>query len=185
VSSHAFRAPLPPSPTRVAESVVLLLPLRLALGGLFVLAALTKIADPQEFVFNLNAYGVFDEDAHAHLIKVLGFAIPWAEMLTGAALMLGLWARGAAALLAVQLLAFTLGIVNVIASGKSLSCGCFGGIEFLSNICPGDIGWCHVIRNAVLFAISLLFVWRGAGALSVDGALTRPPRPVDDDDDDD
>lgn len=162
--------------------MVLLLPLRLALGGLFVFAAFTKITDPQEFVFNLNAYGVFDEEAHEHMIKVLGFAIPWAEMVVGVALVLGVWARGAAALLAVQLFAFSLGILNVIASGKTLSCGCFGGFNL---VCTGDVGWCHFTRNVILFTLSVLLAWRGAGVASIDGVLTRPRPELDPGDDDD
>lgn len=182
MSARLKKYVLSPSNARIAESIALLLPLRVALGGLFVFAAYTKITDPQEFVFNLNAYGVFDEQTQEHIIKVLGFAIPWAEMIVGVALVLGLWARGAAALLAVQLLAFTIGILNVISSGKSLSCGCFGGFNL---VCTGDVGWCHFTRNVILFVLSALLAWRGAGVVSLDGLLTRPRPELDRDEDDD
>ena len=165
----------------MAESVVLLLPVRVALGALFVFAAYLKLSDPQEFVFSINAFDVFDPERQEHVVNLLAFAVPWAEMVTGLALILGVWARGAAALLAVQLLAFTVAILKVISEGKEIACGCFGDYEWP---CSSPIGWCHVARNAVLFASAALLVWRGAGAISVDGALTRPRKALDDDEDD-
>jgi uncharacterized membrane protein YphA (DoxX/SURF4 family) len=159
-----------PSPVRVAESIVLLLPLRLALGGLFVFAAYLKLKDPQEFVFSIKAFDLLDPVSQDYIIKLLGFAIPWAEMLVGLALLLGFWTRGAATLLAVQLVAFTLGILKVIAEGKEIKCGCFGDYEWP---CSSPIQWCHVARNATLLAVSLLLAWRGAGVVSVESAQAR------------
>ncbi len=161
---------LGPTPARVAESVVVLLPLRLVLGGVFGFAAILKLRDPQEFVFSIKAFDIFDPVAHDYLIKLLAFGIPWAELLIAVALILGFWARGAATLLAVQLLGFTLGILKVIAEGKEIKCGCFGDYEWP---CSSPVGWCHVGRNAVLFASSLVLAWRGAGVVSVDGAMHR------------
>lgn len=155
---------------RVAESVVLLLPVRLVLGGVFGFAAVLKLRDPQEFVFSIKAFEIFDPVAHDYLIKLLAFAIPWAELLIAVALILGFWARGAATLLAVQLVGFTLGILSVIAKNKEISCGCFGDYEWP---CSSPVGWCHVGRNAVLLAGSLLLAWRGAGVVSIDGAMHR------------
>lgn len=148
-----------------AESILALTPARLILAGIFGLAAFFKIGDPQEFAFAIKGFNVFDSATQSHLITVLAFGIPWAEMIIAVLLVLGLWTRAAASLLTVMLIGFTIALIGLMRSDSDASCACFGDLEFG---CTGPIGWCHMGRNAGLIALSVLLVWRGGGRLSVD-----------------
>lgn len=154
------------------ESIVLLLPLRLGLAGLFGIAAALKLSDPQAFAFAIKAFDVLDPASHGHALVTLAFTIPWAEMLVSVLLLLGLWTRASGLLLALMLAAFTAGLLNVIASEIDTDCACFGDLEFF---CKGGVGWCHIGRNAVLLLASAILVCRGGGGLSLDAFLAREP----------
>ncbi len=166
----------PVSALRVVESIVLLLPLRLALGGLFLFAAWVKLfskpltdtiidSPAQSFAESIKAFKIIPVESGEHVIKVLTFGIPWAEAVCGLLLVLGLWTRAAATLISLQLLAFTLAIVSVIARSMEVECGCFGEYDWP---CEGAMGWCHVGRDVVMLVAALVLVWRGSGVLGLD-----------------
>ena len=151
---------------RIAESVVTT-PLRVALGGMFVFAAFTKLneaGDVQALALSIRGYGLIDDP---HAIRTLAFTLPFAELLAGLGLILGAWTRGSAMLTAMMLAVFTYAYVNIfyIQGIRDKECSCFGETEVF---CSGPIGECHIIRNAVLGAAALLLSWRGGGLLSVD-----------------
>lgn len=150
---------------RWVESIVLLLPIRLALAGLFGVAAVLKLANPQEFAFAIKAFEMVDPDRASHVLVMLAFGIPWAELIVAVLLLLGLWTRASATLLSLLLVAFTAGLLSVIARGIDTDCACFGDKDFF---CEGGVGWCHIARNAVMLAASFLLVWRGGGLVAVD-----------------
>ncbi len=152
------------------ESILLLLPVRLALAGLFGMAAVLKLSDPQAFAFSIKAYEVFDPSTQGHAIVLLAFVIPWAELLAALCLLLGVWTRAAAVLLVLMLLAFTAGLLHVISNNIDIECACFGNYQL---VCKGPAGWCNIARNAVLMVASALLVWRGGGLLAVDAAIAR------------
>lgn len=160
---------------RWIESVLLLLPVRLALAGLFGMAAVLKLNDPQAFAFSIKAYEVFDPSTQGHAIVLLAFVIPWTELLVALCLLLGLWTRAAAVLLVLMLIAFTAGLLHVITNNIDIECACFGDYQL---VCEGPAGWCNIARNAVLLLASALLVWRGGGLLALDTAIGRggPPR---------
>lgn len=140
-----------------------LLGLRVVLGALFVAAGVLKLRDPQAFSESVKAFKLVEA---SHLRVMLAFAIPWAEVIAGALLVLGAWTRGAALVLAVMLAGFVGGIVSVIARDMNVTCGCFGKYEWP---CVGAIGVCHVVRNAVLLAMALGVAALGGGACSLEG----------------
>ncbi len=79
-----------------AESILILTPARLVLAGIFGFAAYLKLADPQSFALAIKAFRIFDLEQQGHIVKMLVFGIPWAEMIIAACLLLGFWTRSAA-----------------------------------------------------------------------------------------
>lgn len=154
---------------------VLITPVRIGLGALFILAAYLKLQNPQDFVDSIKAFKIFDLDTQGHLVVLAAFTIPWLEMLCGFLLLIGLWTRAAALALSVLLAAFTIGVISVIRRDLDVSCGCFGEYEWP---CKGNIGACHVVRNSILLLASLLITWRAAGPVALD-RLRRRPEKVD------
>ena len=153
---------------------VFLLAVRLLVGGLFLFAAYTKLSDPQSFALSVKAFKLLPNDA---LITQAAFAIPWAEALCGACLIVGLWTRAAALLLTVMVGGFIYGIWSVIDRGLSVECGCFGDYHWP---CGKTIANCHLARNAVLAALCLIPFVLGPGRIALDRPRKRPERdPLD------
>ncbi len=93
-----------------------------ALGLVFVLAAVSKIADPPEFAKAIWLYHL----APAWSIHPAALVLPWLELACGLALCLGVWTRAAAGWISLLLLAFTLALSINLARRNPVDCGCFG-----------------------------------------------------------
>jgi uncharacterized membrane protein YphA (DoxX/SURF4 family) len=107
--------------TLILSSRPLQLLARLVLGGIFIYASLDKIVHPQEFARIVANYGILPD----FLVTLPALVLPWLELVAGLCLVSGLWARSAAFLLSLLLLAFILALgVNAI-RGIDVSCGCF------------------------------------------------------------
>jgi len=94
---------------------------QIALGAVFVAAALPKLMDPPGFAEAVWNYRL----APAWLIHPAALVLPWLELLCGLALCLGLWARAAAAWLGTLLLVFTAALAINLARHHPVDCGCF------------------------------------------------------------
>lgn len=144
----------------------LVLPLRLLLGGLFVFAGVMKVQDTQNFAFAVHGFKLMPE----HLVVLAAFVLPWLEMVAGAMLVLGIWTRASAGVIGFMTLGFLGGIISVIVRGMDVKCSCFGKFEFP---CEGAIGYCHVVRNAVMIAMAGAIVLWGPGPLAIDRESTK------------
>jgi len=154
---------------------VVVTPIRIGLGALFMLAAYLKLSDPQAFAESVKAFKIFDLATASHLVTLATFTVPWVEMICGVLLVLGLWSRAASVALAGLLLAFTIGIISVLQREVDVRCGCFGKYEWP---CTGNISMCHVARNSIMLLCSLLITLRGGGPVALDW-FRRKRAPVD------
>lgn len=151
----------------VVESVLLILPVRLFLGGLFALAAFKKLQDPQSFAEAIKGFKVVDSATHGHLIVTGAFTMPWVEMVAAVLLIAGLWTRAAAVTVALALTGFIAALISVITRGLDANCSCFGD---MSLFCGAEVGWCQVARNLILILPALYLAVRGGGRASLDAA---------------
>ena len=94
---------------------------QIALGAIFVAAALPKIADPPSFAHMIYNYRILP----ASLINITALTMPWLEILTGLALILGIWTRPARTIIAAMLLIFIVAIAFNLARDNAIDCGCF------------------------------------------------------------
>ena len=102
---------------------LLLAILRYLLAGLFVTAALRKIPHPKQFVEAVRAYQVLPRFA----VAPFGILLPWVELSLGTMLLIGWYAKLAAALTGVLYIVFTIAVgINLFRGRKNLDCGCFG-----------------------------------------------------------
>ncbi|MBC7773239.1 MAG: DoxX family protein [Pyrinomonadaceae bacterium] len=150
---------------------VLSLPLRLALGVLFLFAAYNKLFvenGPSLFAASIKAFKVIDPVDHAKVFQLAVFVTPWVEIVAGLALVLGLWTRAAAGVLAGLLLVFIALIASVLHRELDTECGCFGK---LSPFCPAKISNCNIYQNVVLLAMAGLIMWSPKHYLSMDSEL--------------
>ncbi len=160
---------------------VVLLVLRVLLGGLFVFAAYSKLKppDPNNPLDNpILTYSMSVEAFHVlppQLIEAGTFTIPWVEMIAGLMLVLGVWTRPAALVIGGLVGAFMWVIWGALASGNvDLDCGCFGGSALL---CPKTgLTMCHFYQDAVMAGVAAVLVLLGSGRFGLDG-LASPAKP--------
>ena len=157
--------------TSMTKSILLQLPLRVALGGIFMYAAYNKIPAVQSFAEAIKGFGVLDSETHSELIIIAAFVIPWFELLAGLMLVLGLRSRSAALGIGLLLVMFIGGLLNVIFSGIDADCSCFGDSNL---VCGSSVGWCQVIRNVVLLIPAGYLIWRGPGRVALDQLCDKP-----------
>jgi hypothetical protein len=94
---------------------------RILLGVVFIVAAGPKIADPPAFAHMIANYRLFP----AALIHPAALVLPWLEMFSGVALIVGVFWRTAARLVAALLVVFLVAISVNLARDHAVLCGCF------------------------------------------------------------
>lgn len=116
--------------------------LRLAVGGVFVYAGMLKILHPQLFAHEIDQYSLLP---HAG-INLLTITLPWVELSAGLLLILGVWLRPSALVIAGLSTIFLLAIASVLARGLKIKCGCFG------NVGESFVGPWNLVLDAALVA---------------------------------
>ena len=94
---------------------------RIVLGGVFIVAAGPKIADPPGFAHMIANYRLFPPS----LVHAAALVLPWIEMLAGIALISGVFWRTAAKFAGALLVVFLFAIGINLARDRAVQCGCF------------------------------------------------------------
>jgi uncharacterized membrane protein YphA (DoxX/SURF4 family) len=94
---------------------------QLALGAIFVAAALPKVVDPPSFAHMIYNYRILP----GPLVNLAGLTMPWIELLSGLALILGIWRGTARTIIGALLLTFIVAISINLARHNAIDCGCF------------------------------------------------------------
>ena len=94
---------------------------QIALGAVFVAAALPKVVDPPAFAHMIYNYRLVP----GGLVNALALLMPWLELLVGILLIVGVWRREAALVAVLALLVFMGAIGWNLARGHAVDCGCF------------------------------------------------------------
>ncbi len=134
---------------------------RVLLGALLVVAGSLKIGHPAALAASIAGFRLLPPA----LVGPLAIALPYAEVLLGLYLVAGLFTRVAAAVAAVQFVAYAGAIGSAVVRHIAADCGCFG---------PGDAGtadWPHVAFDLTLAAASVFVAWRAPGAVALDRRL--------------
>jgi uncharacterized membrane protein YphA (DoxX/SURF4 family) len=144
---------------------------RIVVGCIFVLAGVTKLANPGSFAATLLAYSVLPAAA----VRPLALTLPWVELLVGAYLLVGLFTRAAAWSAIALLVVFSAAIAQAVARGLSLDhCGCFGdvtaAVPALSLILGGEsAGAGDILRDAIFALLALAVAIGPPTPASIDG----------------
>ena len=135
--------------------------LRLVLGGLLLLAGVTKLADRRAFYEAVVDYEVLP----SRWERPFAYLLPFAETALGLLLLLGLGTTAAAALAVPLFASFGIAIGVNVARGRHVDCHCFGAVH------REEIGWPALLRSFAL-ALGALVVAAGASRFgAVEAAL--------------
>ncbi|HXA16879.1 MAG TPA: MauE/DoxX family redox-associated membrane protein [Thermoanaerobaculia bacterium] len=94
---------------------------QIALGAVFIIAALPKIADPPSFAHMIYNYRLVPSP----LINISALVMPWVELLAGLALILSVWKAAARTVVAIMLAVFIVAISINLFRDNAIDCGCF------------------------------------------------------------
>ncbi len=149
-----------------AAAAGLSLVLRTALGGIFLLSGLAKVADPVAFLFSVRQFRLLPGPLEAWLALV----VPWLEFLLGLLLLFGLLYRTAALMIAVLNVFFAGAILTVVARGIEIDCGCFGLLARALPF-PDQADLAAVLRNLVFAGCGLVLFRQEHSPLTLDSFL--------------
>jgi uncharacterized membrane protein YphA (DoxX/SURF4 family) len=134
----------------LTNSVIILL-VRVFLGGLFIVASLDKIANPDTFAASILNYKIVGSS----FALIIATILPSLELLCGLNLILGIYPRTSALLITLMLFSFTLLVLSALFRGLDISCGCF-----TQDPTASKIGYYKILENMgfMLLGVYLLFV---------------------------
>ncbi|MGC1379917.1 MAG: MauE/DoxX family redox-associated membrane protein [Candidatus Baltobacteraceae bacterium] len=142
---------------------VVVLAIRLLLGGLLLVAGALKVGHPADLAANIAAFRLLP----SAVAGPLAIGLPYFELLLAIYLIAGLFTRVVALVAAAQFVIYAGAIASAVVRHIQASCGCFG---------PRDAAvadWPHVAFDLALAAASLFVAYRAPGALALDGRLHR------------
>jgi len=117
---------------------------RLLLGAIFISFALSKILRPAVFALNVVDYGIMPFWG----VNLWALALPWAELVVGLFLILGIRTRAAATLIAAMNIIFIVGLVNAILHHMPINCGCVGEVG-------EPVNWLKVMKNTAMVVMTI------------------------------
>jgi len=118
---------------------------QIAIGLVFLAAALPKIGDSFAFARQIHNYRLVP----AELVNLLAITLPWIELVTALAILLRFRAR-AGAIVAAGLMVLFLGAVgSAVARGLDIECGCFGTSD------AAKVGFAKLAENVGLLLLAL------------------------------
>ena len=136
---------------------------RLVLGAVLVVAGAAKVADPQASVAAVRAYELLP----GGWVTVVGWGLPFLELVLGLLLVAGIAVRPAALVTAALLAVLVVAVASVAARGLSIDCGCFGGG---GPVPPGQTAYAaEIVRDLALLAAAGWLVARPQSRLSLGG----------------
>jgi putative oxidoreductase len=103
-------------------------PLRLLIGATLVFSGATKLSIHSRFVDIVNSYQLLPHS----LATAYALALPWAELVIGAYLLLGILVRPSALVAVLMGISFTVVNISTIIRGEKQCLSCFGEAIILS-----------------------------------------------------
>ncbi|MGD0828040.1 MAG: cyclic nucleotide-binding domain-containing protein [Desulfobaccales bacterium] len=117
---------------------------RLVLGAIFMTYALSKIMHPAVFALNVVDFGLMPSWG----VNLWALALPWAELVVGMFLILGIRTRAAATLIAAMSLIFIVGLVHAIYLHLPINCGCVGEVG-------EPVTWWKVLKDTAMLVMCI------------------------------
>ena len=120
---------------------------RWILGVTFIYASHHKILAPADFAKIVYGYDLFP----AISINLIAIILPFLELFSGLALILGIYPRSAALIVSGVLLVFTVAFSINLVRGHEFDCGCFSLQTSGDSLSQGQM----LVRNIAFFVLGL------------------------------
>lgn len=125
---------------------------RFILGVVFIVASIEKIAFPELFALNIQAYKILPTS----LVNISALIIPWMELICGIFLISGVFVGSSSVILSGLLVVFIILLFSALIRGLKIDCGCFGSA-------PSPVSWMRIVEDVGFlflgFHIFYFFGW--------------------------
>lgn len=120
------------------------------LAGIFVWAAIPKIASPQLFAESINNYRLLPPI----WASIMALVTPPIEVVTAMGLLWPKFRQGSALIMVGMLMVFSAAMFSAIQRGVNIECGCFGSVMKM------DVSWLSIARNVALSCLTIPIWYR-------------------------
>jgi uncharacterized membrane protein YphA (DoxX/SURF4 family) len=141
------------SAKRLLRNPWLELAARLILGATFIYASYHKIIAPADFAKSIYGYDLFPPGT----INLIAIVVPFVELITGTALIIGFYPQSAALVINAMLVFFILIISTNLIRGHEFDCGCFSVQPDRIDDSPSFM----LGRNLLLLSMGIYSMWYG------------------------
>jgi putative oxidoreductase len=131
---------------------------RVVLGCMFLYTGVVHALDPKGFADAVANYRILP----AVLVNPFAMALPFVEMITGIALILGIFIPGSSLIIAGLLFVFALALGIALFKGLDISCGCFTTSKEAQSI-----SWIYLVRDLSLLAMAVFVFCFDRGVASI------------------
>ncbi|MFZ1290100.1 MAG: MauE/DoxX family redox-associated membrane protein [Melioribacteraceae bacterium] len=121
---------------------------RIYLALYFILSGLAKINNLEIFTYSIENYRLFPIE----FINILAITIPWIEVISGTLLLLGIFIKENALIIASLLMVFTFAVISAVLRNLDIDCGCQGTLD------GQKVGMLKIIENISLFIVAILSI---------------------------
>lgn len=137
---------------------------RLVLGGIFLVAGITKALDAGGFAASIRSYEL---GLPEWFVSLSAYGLPYLEILIGLYLIVGLFTKFSAWATNAMMVVFILALLQGALRGLEIDCGCFGGAATEE---PPSL-WSAFARDFGFLALGLHIAFAPIGRFSVDALL--------------
>jgi putative oxidoreductase len=118
----------------------------LGVGGVFICAGALKVGAPLAFADSVASFRLLP----VALINPVALSLPIFEVVVGLSLVVGVRRRACAMMIAVMCGVFAVALIQALARGIEVDCGCFGGgvpstaktvWSLVRDLCLGALAW--------------------------------------------
>ena len=131
---------------------------RVVLGAMFLYTGVVHFLDPKGFAEAVENYRILP----VVLVNPFSVVLPFLEMITGSALLLGIFIPGSLLIISGLLFMFTLALGIALFLGLDISCGCFTTTKEAQRISR-----IYLVRDLSLLAITVFIFYFDMGLASI------------------
>lgn len=139
---------------KILSNRLVLIILRVILGGVFLYAGFLKIRSPQSFADSIAGFQLLPDA----FINLLALSLPVCEVAVGVLLITGFQLRIAAFSVLILSLVFGVTLASALARGLKIDCGCFG------SGAPSTLKTWFSLGRDLLLGLTAWIIWRQAVA---------------------
>ncbi len=136
---------------------------RIFVGGIFLIAAISKISDPTGFAKEISNYQIMPN----FTINFFALILPWIELFSAFLIITGIRIKSSSLIIISLTIIFNIAILIAIAKGLNINCGCH------TKVMAELIGWRKIFENTLLLLFTIYLFYSKGLKLTVENYIIK------------